>query len=132
VTITDLFYWFFTFHHDKHISHIHPNIHHIYLTSITYIACITIYITYITLSSQVHPNKSTSPSQVQIINTSASQVHHQVDNKCKDNYPDLHWECGVPWPRSFEGPGGGLFEPADWGCTKEKTLHVSDNKSTRL
>jgi hypothetical protein len=91
VTITNLFYWIFTFHHNKHnishISHIHPNIHHIYPTSITYIACITIYITYITISSQVHLNKSTSPSQIQIVNTSASQVHHQVNNKCKDNYP---------------------------------------------
>jgi len=38
------FYSFFTFHHDKHklshISHIHPNIHHIFITSIAYITYI--------------------------------------------------------------------------------------------
>ena len=47
------FYSFFIFHHDKHklshISHIHPNIHHIFITYIANITFIIIYhiITYI-------------------------------------------------------------------------------------
>ena len=66
----------------SHPSHIYL-IHHIYISSITYIshpsthpsvhiASITIYITYIIISAQVHPNKSTSSSK----STSASQVYH--------------------------------------------------------
>ena len=73
----------------KHISQIYL-IHHIYISFITYIShpstypsahitSITICITYIIISAQVHPNKSTSPLK----STSASQVHHQVNNKCK-------------------------------------------------
>ena len=80
----------------SHPSHIYL-IHHIYISSITYIShpsthpsahitFITIYITYIIISAQVHPNKSISPSQVHQSHkciTSISQVHHQVDNKWK-------------------------------------------------
>ena len=62
----------------KHISHIYL-IHHIYISSIRTYHIITIYITYIIISAQVHPNKSTSPSKP----TSISQVHHQVNNKWK-------------------------------------------------
>ena len=64
----------------KHISHIYF-IHHIYISFITYISSITyishpsthpsahiisitIYITYIIISAQIHPNKFTSLSQV--------------------------------------------------------------------
>ena len=71
----------------KHISHIYL-IHHIYISSITYIShpsthpsahitSITIYITYIIISAQVHPNKSTSLSK----STSASQVYHKSITK---------------------------------------------------
>ena len=48
LTKTSFFNSFFTFHHDKHklshISHIHPNIHHIFITFIAYITAIA-YIT---------------------------------------------------------------------------------------
>ena len=57
----------------------HPSTH-----PSAYIISITIYITYIIISAQVHPNKSTSPSQVHQVHkciTSISQVHHQVNNK---------------------------------------------------
>ena len=79
-------------HSYKHISHIYL-IHHIYISSIAYISHPShIYLIhphihppishpsqYIIISAQVHPNKFTSPSK----STSASQVHHQVNNKCK-------------------------------------------------
>ena len=69
----------------KHISHI-------YISSITYIShpsthpsahitSITIYITYIIISAQVHPNKSTSPLK----STSASQVYHKSITKWTTN-----------------------------------------------
>ena len=75
----------------KHISHIYL-IHHIYILSITYIShpsthpsahitSITIYITYILISAQVYPNKSTSPSQVH----QSPQVHHKYITKWTTN-----------------------------------------------
>ena len=71
----------------SHPSHIYL-FHHMYISSITYIShpsthpsahitSITIYITYIIISAQVHPNKSTSPSK----STSASQVYHKSITK---------------------------------------------------
>ena len=82
---------FFTLHHDKYI---HTNIYHIYISSITYIYHPShIYLIhphihppishpsqYIIISAQVHPNKSI---KVHKCITSISQVHHQVNNKCK-------------------------------------------------
>ena len=80
-------------HSYKHISHIYL-IHHIYISSIhtsirTYHIHHNIY-TYIIISAQVLPNKSTSPLQVHYKSikvhkciTSISQVHHQVNNKWK-------------------------------------------------
>ena len=85
-----------SYNHISHPSHIYL-IHHIYISAITYIShpsthpsahitSITIYITYIIISAQVHLNKSTSPSKFIKIHkciTSISQVHHQVNNKWK-------------------------------------------------
>ena len=76
----------------SHPSHIYL-IHHIYISSIAYISHpshiylihphihppITHPSQYVIISAQVHPNKFTSSSK----STSASQVHHQVNNKCK-------------------------------------------------
>ena len=58
----------------KHISHpsTHPS---------APITSITIYITYIIISAQVHPNKSTSPSK----SISASQVYHKSITKWTTN-----------------------------------------------
>ena len=80
-----------SYNHISHPSHIYL-IHHIYISSITYIShpsthpsahitSITIYITYIIISAQVHPNKSTSPSK----STSASQVYHKSITKWATN-----------------------------------------------
>ena len=121
----------------KHITHIYL-IHHIYISFITYIShpsthpsahiiSITIYITYIIISAQVHLNKSIRPSK----STSASQVYHKSITKWTTNEKNTtcthlgQGDCGEGPAPSFGGAWGGLFEPTSNGdCTKEKRLHV--------
>jgi len=131
---TDKKQCFFTFHHDKHklshISHIHPNIHHIFITSIAYITFITIYHIY-----HIHQSKHLSHiSQLSKYTTSAWQVYQKSITKWTTNANTTNathqkggnWVPGEGKAGSVGGAWAGLFEPSDWGCTKEKTLHVLD------
>ena len=99
----------------------HPSAH---------ITSITIYITYIIISAQIHPNKSTSPSQVH----QSPQVHHKYITSSSPSEQqmkkyNLHssrpCDCGEGSAPSFGGAWGGLFEPpSDGDYTKEKRLYV--------
>ena len=128
------FYSFFTFHHDKHklshISHIHPNIHHIFITSIAYITFITIYHIY-----HIHQSKHLSHiSQLSKYTTSAWQVYQKSITKWTTNanttnathHQGGNWVPGEGKAGSVGDAWAGLFEPSDWGSTKEKILHALD------
>ena len=131
LTKNSVFFSFFTFHHDKHklshISHIHPNIHHIFITSIAYITFIIIY--------HIHQSKHLSHiSQLSKYTTSAWQVYQKSITKWTTNanttnathHQGGNWVPGEGKAGSVGGAWAGLFEPSDWGCTKEKRLHALD------
>ena len=110
-----------------YISHpsTHPSAH---------ITSIIIYITYIIISAQDHPNKSTSPSQVH----QSSQVHHKYITSPSPSEQQMKKiqralisatatvvKAQLHHSEVHEVDYSEVFEPpSDEDCTKEKRLHV--------
>ena len=102
--------------HTSHIYHIHRiyHIHHIY---------------------HIHQSKHLSHiSQLSKYTTSAWQVYQKSITKWTTNANTTNathqkggnWVPGEGKAGSVGGAWAGLFEPFDWGCTKEKRLHALD------